>query len=101
MSLDREDSEIENFTVTAVGEMDQRLTSYVTVSIKVLDQNDQLPQFDVPKYDFMITTGTRVAGRVRATDNDIGNNSVVTFSIEISLDIPVNIIATLVITRLK
>ena len=91
VSLDREDSETENFTVTAVGEMDQRLTSYVTVIIKVLDQNDQAPQFDTPQYNFMITTGTRVAGRVSATDNDSRENSVVIFSIETSLNIPVNI----------
>ena len=30
VKLDREDSDTENFTVTAVGEMDQRLTSNVT-----------------------------------------------------------------------
>ena len=61
--------------------------------IKVLDQNDQLPQFGRSHYSFMITTGTRVAGSVSATDNDIGDNSVVTFAIETStsLDIPVNI----------
>ena len=45
VSLDREASETETFTVTAVGEMDQRLTSNATVVIKVLDQNDQRPQF--------------------------------------------------------
>ena len=41
----------------------------------------------------MITTGTRVAGKINATDNDIGDNSIVTFAIETStsLDIPVNI----------
>ena len=89
--LDREDSETENFTVTAVGEMDQRLTSYANVTIKVLDQNDQAPRFDEPQYNFMITTGTHVAGRVSATDNDSGDNSVVTFSIETNLNIPVNI----------
>ena len=61
------------------------------VTIKVLDQNDQAPQFDAPQYNFMITTGTRVAGRVSATDNDSGDNSVVIFSIETSLNIPVNI----------
>ena len=93
VSLDREASETETFTVTAVGEMDQRLTSNATVVIKVLDQNDQRPQFSQSHYSFMITTGTRVAGKINATDNDIGDNSVVTFAIEtsISLDIPVNI----------
>ena len=93
VSLDREASETETFTVTAVGEMDQRLTSNATVVIKVLDQNDQHPQFTQSHYSFMITTGTRVAGKINATDNDIGDNSVVTFAIETStsLDIPVNI----------
>ena len=93
VSLDREASGTETFTVTAVGEMDQRLTSNATVVIKVLDQNDQHPQFSRSHYSFMITTGTRVAGKINATDNDIGDNSVVTFAIETStsLDIPVNI----------
>ena len=93
VSLDREASETETFTVTAVGEMDQRLTSNATVVIKVLDQNDEHPQFGRSHYSFMIKTGMRVAGRVSATDNDIGDNSVVTFAIETStsLDIPVNI----------
>ena len=93
VSLDREASETETFTVTAVGEMDQRLTSNATVVIKVLDKNDEHPQFGRSHYSFMIKTGMRVAGRVSATDNDIGDNSVVTFAIETStsLDIPVNI----------
>ena len=93
VSLDREASETDTFTVTAVGEMDQRLTSNATVVIKVLDQNDEHPQFGRSHYSFMIKTGMRVAGRVSATDNDIGDNSVVTFAIETStsLDIPVNI----------
>ena len=91
VSLDRENSSNETFTVMAVGEIDQRLISTATVRINVLDQNDQTPQFDQEEYNFDVKTTERVAGEISATDNDIGNNSVITFSIETSLNIPLNI----------
>ena len=91
VSLDRENSSMESFTVMAVGEMDSRLVSTATVKINVLDQNDQTPQFGQNEYDFAITTAERVAGTISATDNDIGINSVITFSIVTNFDIPLNI----------
>ena len=91
VSLDREKSSMEKFTVMAVGELDQQLVSTAMVRIDVLDQNDQIPQFDQEQYLFVITLPERVVGRISATDNDTGINSVVTFSIVINLDIPLNI----------
>ena len=91
VSLDRENSSMESFTVMAVGELDPRLVSTATVKINVLDQNDQMPQFGQKEYDFAITTAERVAGTISATDNDIGINSVITFSIVTNFDIPLNI----------
>ena len=91
VSLDRENSSVETFTVMAIGVMDARLVSNATVRIEVLDQNDQRPQFDSEMYNFMITAREPVAGRISATDNDIGVNAVVTFSISTSVDIPLNI----------
>ena len=91
VSLDRENSSMESFTVMAVGEIDPRLVSTAKVKINVLDQNDQTPQFGQKEYDFAITTAERVAGTISATDNDIGNNSVITFSIVTNFDIPLNI----------
>ena len=91
VSLDREKSSVEKFTVMAVGELDQRLVSTAMIRIVVLDQNDQIPQFDQEQYLFMITLPEWVVGRISATDNDTGINSVVTFSIVINLDIPLNI----------
>lgn len=91
VSLDRENSSVETFTVMAMGVMDARLVSTANVSVEVLDQNDQRPQFDSEMYNFMITAREPVAGRISATDNDIGVNAVVTFSISTSVDIPLNI----------
>ena len=91
VSLDRENSSVETFTVMAIGVMDARLVSTATVGVEVLDQNDQRPQFDSEMYNFMITAREPVAGRISATDNDIGVNAVVTFSISTSVDIPLNI----------
>ena len=52
VSLDRENSSVETFTVMAVGVMDLRLVSTAIVRIDVLDQNDQAPQFDESLYNF-------------------------------------------------
>ena len=80
MSFDRETSAKDKFTVMAIGVMDQRLISTATVRINVLDQNDQSPQFSQEGYNFEIRPQEQVAGRIHATDNDVGMNAVVNFS---------------------
>ena len=89
VSFDRETLAVENFTVMAIGVMDQRLLSTATVMIEVIDQNDQEPQFVQEEYNFMITPQQKVVGRIHATDNDVEINAVVNFSTSINLDIPV------------
>ena len=80
MSFDRETSAKDKFTVMAIGVMDQRLVSTATVRINVLDKNDQSPQFAQEEYNFEIRPQQQVAGRIHATDNDVGMNAVVNFS---------------------
>ena len=80
VSFDRETLAEENFTVMAIGVVDQRIVSTATVRIIVLDQNDQEPQFVQEEYNFMITPQQKVAGRIRATDNDVGMNAALNFS---------------------
>ena len=80
MSFDRETSPKDKFTVMAIGVMDQRLVSTATVRINVLDKNDQYPQFAREEYNFEIRPQQQVAGRIHATDNDVGMNAVVNFS---------------------
>ena len=87
VSFDRETLPVENFTVMAIGVMDQRLLSTATVMIEVIDQNDQEPQFFQEEYNFMITPQQKVAGRIHATDNDVGMNAVVNFTATADPDI--------------
>ena len=60
------------------------LSSNVTITITILDINDNSPVFQRPSYTFSITENMDSVenfGRVRATDADAGNNSEVRYSI--------------------
>jgi len=79
-SLDREATPIYEFTVAAVYSSHPDLSSTTVVKIKVMDVNDNDPQFDKQEYMFKATASQTVAGYVTANDSDTGNNSNVTFS---------------------
>ncbi|GFR86901.1 protein dachsous [Elysia marginata] len=59
--------------------------SEMTVNINVLDQNDNEPVFNLSKYTVRVaenvTVGTQII-RVQATDDDSGNNSQISYSID-------------------
>jgi hypothetical protein len=83
--LDREDVSQFMLVVEATNPFSSTFTATALVLVTVLDSNDNLPQFD-PR-SLQATTselspvGT-VLGSVLATDADIGNNSVITFSFD-------------------
>jgi len=79
-SLDRETTPMVLLTVAAVYSNHPGLSSTAMVQIKVIDVNDNDPQFDKEEYMFTTTLEKMVAGVVSASDNDDGNNSIVTFS---------------------
>jgi hypothetical protein len=56
----------------------------VTVNVKVLDKNDNEPQFDKPSYSFDVSEDAdeeTVVGHVFAEDDDEGDNGKVVYSI--------------------
>jgi cadherin EGF LAG seven-pass G-type receptor 1 len=86
-TLDHEAKDMYNFVVMAT---DGELSNTTEVRIKVLDENDSPPLFkglpstvSVPEN---MDAGTLVY-TVTATDNDSGNNSKITFSLENYLDV--------------
>ncbi|XP_034453396.1 protocadherin-20 [Hippoglossus hippoglossus] len=76
-SLDREQQGAHNLTVFARDSGSPPLESVTTVSIRVLDQNDNAPVFQTPHFIFFVPENvppfTQV-GRVGVTDPDEGEN---------------------------
>ncbi|KAM9850413.1 protocadherin-20 [Aulostomus maculatus] len=76
-SLDREQQVIHRFTVVAQDSGSPALKSAATVSIRVLDQNDNAPAFLTPHFTFFISENVAQfsqVGRVGVTDPDEGEN---------------------------
>ena len=82
--LDREVEDEYNLVVVAQDPTNPDFNSTATVTIHILDVNDNAPQFDVNLYNFSVkensNTGTTV-GVVMATDSDVGENGHVTYTI--------------------
>lgn len=83
--LDRETSDTYVLTVVAHDAgLETRLSSSATVHIQVLDENDNVPRFVDNKSQISVLetapTNTELL-RFRATDNDLGINSELTFAI--------------------
>ncbi|XP_041929646.1 protocadherin 2 gamma 28 isoform X45 [Alosa sapidissima] len=76
-ALDREKQETHKLVLTAVDGGSPVRTGTVQITVKVLDTNDNAPQFDKQSYDISIlenvTSGTIVIG-LKATDLDEGPN---------------------------
>ena len=82
--LDREVSPVEQFTVTACDNGIQRQCNNVTVSVTLLDVNDNRPQFDLPNVTLTIRQSQLVNSVVAvfiANDNDIGSNAELQYSL--------------------
>lgn len=82
--LDREMEDEYNLIIVASDPSNSDFNTSASVMISILDINDNAPQFDMTLYNFSIaehsSMGTLV-GTVSASDNDIGVNAVVTYSI--------------------
>ena len=82
--LDREQVASYNLMITAKDHGTPSLSSTVSVSINVLDENDNKPKFSLPFYQASVLENTAINTnilRVTATDPDDGTNGLVTFSI--------------------
>ena len=88
LPLDRETESTHTVVVEAVdqGAPADRLSTQTTVTINVLDENDNYPQFTKKTYYVRVSedvdwTGGPIVGRVRTIDFDEGLNSLVHYSI--------------------
>lgn len=86
--LDREKTELYTLTVQASdsGSIQSRKRSYTTVGIKILDENDNYPQFVERSYSVMVDEDANYASRpviarIQAHDFDEGLNAAVRYSI--------------------
>ena len=82
--LDREEAAFYKLVITAEDYGTPSLSSAVSVSVKVLDENDNTPKFSVAFYEASVLENTAIKTnilRVTVTDPDDGTNGLVTFSI--------------------
>ncbi|KPP73822.1 protocadherin-20-like [Scleropages formosus] len=89
-SLDREEKEKYSFTVRAVDRGTPRQETFATVTIMVLDQNDNSPRFINKDFTFFIPEnfpGFGEIGVLSVTDADSGKNGWVALSIVNGSDI--------------
>ncbi|KAL1139773.1 hypothetical protein AAG570_006750 [Ranatra chinensis] len=83
-TLDREDRDYYSLTVTASDHGKPPRSSVVPVVIHVIDENDNRPEFTNSTFKFYIRENEppdSFVGKLTATDNDIGRNGELTFSI--------------------
>ncbi|XP_030000921.1 protocadherin alpha-3-like [Sphaeramia orbicularis] len=82
--LDREEVSYYEITVKATDCGEPPLTTYKTLSIQISDVNDNSPQFNQnPLYVYLLENNAAGASifSVRATDNDINENAVISYNI--------------------
>lgn len=82
--FDREEKDMYMFTVVAMDGGEKKHTSTATVTIHILDQNDNRPTFLLTYYEFHVPENVQlneVFGQVSANDLDAENNGIVTYSI--------------------
>ena len=83
-SLDREDIPFYTLVIQATDKGTPPLTETVTVNITLLDINDNSPQFTESSFSVIVSeslaTGSRFLN-ITATDADIGDNALLTYSI--------------------
>ncbi|XP_067630827.1 protocadherin-like wing polarity protein stan [Eurosta solidaginis] len=87
-TLDRETSDSYNLIVTAsdmASAQSERKTATATVIIKILDDNDNYPQFSERTYTVQVPEDQwgddNVVAHIRATDADQGNNAAIRYAI--------------------
>lgn len=87
-NLDREVADIYSIVVQAsdmATPQDERKSASATVIVKVLDDNDNYPQFSERTYSVQVSEDkwddTNVIAQIRATDADEGNNAAIRYAI--------------------
>ena len=84
-ALDREAKGVYDIEVTCRDNGNPQMVSKQTFNVNIMDENDNSPQFDAASYSGTILEGTGpglYVTQVRATDNDIGANGVISYSFE-------------------
>ena len=82
--LDREDIPEITFKVAATDSGSDPKTGLATVIVTLLDTNDHAPEFTDPVLTFTVPENQPIntfVGHVNATDADVGDNGIVTFSL--------------------
>ncbi|XP_045203884.2 protocadherin-1-like [Mercenaria mercenaria] len=82
--FDREDQDLYEFFVLAIDGGKEPHTSTATVTLTILDENDNRPNFELAHYDFKVPENhpqEKVVGQVVAIDKDSENNGIVTYNI--------------------
>ncbi|XP_077122280.1 protocadherin gamma-B5-like isoform X9 [Ranitomeya variabilis] len=83
-SLDREDNDVYNITITATDRGSPPLSTTKTIRLEVTDVNDNAPVFDQARYDVYVSEN-KAAGSslfsVQASDLDLNDNSKIKYSI--------------------
>ena len=83
-TFDREERQYYEFHVLAIDGGEEKHTSTATVAIKILDQNDNNPRFDLAYYEFHIHENSppeEAIGEIIARDPDEANNGIVTYTL--------------------
>lgn len=84
-SLDREQMDVHYFRVVATDDSFPPRSGTTTLQVNILDCNDHAPTFEAEQFDTSIRETATVGSTVitlRATDQDIGKNSEIEYSIE-------------------
>ncbi|XP_042593840.1 protocadherin beta-16-like [Cyprinus carpio] len=82
-ALDREEQAIHNLILTAVDGGVPARSGTASIIVRVLDTNDNAPQFDKNSYTINLTENSPIGSlvvRVNATDKDEGSNSDLVYS---------------------
>lgn len=82
--FDREEQAYYEFLVLAIDGGDEPHTSTATITLEILDENDNRPSFELAHYEFTVPENhpqDKVIGQMTATDKDSENNGIVTYTI--------------------
>ncbi|KAJ6621562.1 Protocadherin-like wing polarity protein stan, partial [Pseudolycoriella hygida] len=85
ISLDRELMDVHYFRVIATDDSFPPRSGTTTLQVNVLDCNDHAPTFEAEQFDASIREGATVGSTVitlRATDQDIGKNAEIEYTIQ-------------------
>ena len=82
--LDRETRDLYELTIECIDRGEQRLTSQEQLQVRIADANDEQPTFEQVRYNVSMHEGNAIGAsvtQVRANDDDIAENAVVTYHV--------------------